>query len=169
MKEYYMSGTNDKVEFGDFIEVEMPDEQEDGIILKKTVECTFDKELVPLLLKKGIIEERETKDSEKEKKAKKKKKEDSFEPDYNFSSDAKGNEDKEGCDLAEILGNAIRYQEDIEALVEELQKKIIYLEGKIDGMTASKDFGYNPYLYWNTTGLKHYYSGDSSTTVTYSL
>lgn len=169
MKEYYMSGTNDKVEFGDFIKVEMLDKQEDGIILKKTVKCVFEKELVPLLLKKRIIEERETEDPEKEKEAKKKRKEDSFEPDYNFSSENKDSENKEEYNLARMLGTVIRDQEDVEEIVEELQKKITYLEGKIDGIAASKDFSHSPYLYWGTATPMPHYPGDFFPIVTCSF
>lgn len=65
MKKFYLVGTDESLEFGDFLELDLTKENKKGKEICEHIECKFIPELVPLLIEEGIIEEREVKKEKK--------------------------------------------------------------------------------------------------------
>lgn len=59
MKKFFMAGTDDELQFGDMLSVELYKELEDGKVTRE-VECKFTEETVDYLLSLGVVEERDT-------------------------------------------------------------------------------------------------------------
>lgn len=66
MKMYFMKNSGEEVKFGDMIELDFTKDTEDGHTCHHHLECKFIPGLIPLLLEKDIIEEKELKEDEKE-------------------------------------------------------------------------------------------------------
>lgn len=66
MKKYFMKNSGEEVKFGDMIELNFTKDTEDGHTCHHHLECKFIPDLIPLLLEKDIIEEKELKEDEKE-------------------------------------------------------------------------------------------------------
>lgn len=66
MKMYFMKNSGEELKFGDMIELDFTKDTEDGHICHHHLECKFIPDLIPLLLEKDIIEEKELKEDEKE-------------------------------------------------------------------------------------------------------
>ena len=56
---FFMAGTDDELQFGDTIEVDLTKEAGKNHVKHHHIECKFHPMLVDILLEKGIIEERE--------------------------------------------------------------------------------------------------------------
>lgn len=56
MKKYFMKGTDNELQFGDMIELDLSKDLPDGHTKHHHLECKFLPELVPLLLEDDIIE-----------------------------------------------------------------------------------------------------------------
>lgn len=56
MKKYFMKGTDDEIQFGDMIELDLTKDLPDGKVQHHHLECKFIPELVPLLLEEGVVE-----------------------------------------------------------------------------------------------------------------
>ena len=57
MKKYFMKGTEDEVQFGDMIELDLTEDMENGHVRHHHLDCKFIPDLVPLLLEQDIVEE----------------------------------------------------------------------------------------------------------------
>ena len=64
MKKYFMKGTEDELQFGDLIELDLTKDMPNGKVRHHHLDCKFIPELVPLLLDAEIIEEEECKEEE---------------------------------------------------------------------------------------------------------
>lgn len=64
MKKYFMKGTEDEVQFGDMIELDLTEDMENGHVRHHHLDCKFIPDLVPLLLEQDIIEEVEDEEEE---------------------------------------------------------------------------------------------------------
>lgn len=53
-----MKGTDDEIQFGDMIELDLTKDLPDGKVQHHHLECKFIPELVPLLLEEGVVEEK---------------------------------------------------------------------------------------------------------------
>lgn len=62
MKKYFMKGTEDEIQFGDELELDLTKEMENGHTKHHHFECKFIPELIPLLLENDIIEVQECDD-----------------------------------------------------------------------------------------------------------
>lgn len=59
MKKYFLKNSNEELKFGDIIELDFTKDTEDGHTRHHHLECKFIPDLIPLLLKQGIIIEKE--------------------------------------------------------------------------------------------------------------
>lgn len=66
MKKYFMKDSGEEVKFGDMIELDFTKDTEDGHTCHHHLECKFIPGLIPLLLEKNIIEEKELKEDKDE-------------------------------------------------------------------------------------------------------
>lgn len=66
MKKYFMKNSGEEVKFGDMIELDFTKDTEDGHTCHHHLECKFIPGLIPLLLEKNIIEEKELKEDKDE-------------------------------------------------------------------------------------------------------
>lgn len=57
MKKYFMKGTEDELQFGDMVELDLTEDMPNGGVKHKHLECKFVPELVDMLLEDDIIEE----------------------------------------------------------------------------------------------------------------
>lgn len=64
MKKYFMKGTDDVLEFGDMIELDLTKDLPNGKVNHHHFECKFLPELVDLLLEEEVIEEVEVDNEE---------------------------------------------------------------------------------------------------------
>lgn len=64
MKKYFMKGTEDELQFGDMVELDLTEDMPNGGIKHKHFECKFVPELISILLEEGVIEEVDEKDEE---------------------------------------------------------------------------------------------------------
>lgn len=64
MKKYFMKGTEEELQFGDVIELDLTKEMENGHTKHHHLECKFVPELLPLLLESEVIEVREDEDEQ---------------------------------------------------------------------------------------------------------
>ena len=62
MKKYFMKGTEDEVQFGDMIELDLTKDMPNDKVTHHHLECKFIPELIDLLLKDEVIEEVESKE-----------------------------------------------------------------------------------------------------------
>ena len=62
MKKYFMKGTEDEIQFGDELELDLTKEMENGHTKHHHLECKFIPDLIPLLLENDIIEVQECDD-----------------------------------------------------------------------------------------------------------
>ena len=115
MKKYFMKGTDDELQFGDVIELDLVG-NEDGVTKHTHLECKFCPELVDELLKEDIIEVKKTKD-EKDKTGSA----------WTFKKEYK----KE--DLIDFDDDSL------EKKVEELENRVIELEGIVADLMAELD------------------------------
>lgn len=65
MKNYFMSGTDDQLNFGDMIELDFTKDMPNGSTAHHHMECKFLPPMIPLLLELGAIEEREVEEETK--------------------------------------------------------------------------------------------------------
>ena len=56
MKKYFMKGADEELKFGDFIELDLTKDMEDGSTKHHHLECKFVPELVDMLLESDVIE-----------------------------------------------------------------------------------------------------------------
>lgn len=67
MKKYFMKGTDDELNIGDMIELDLTKDLPNGKVRHHHLECKFIPDLIPTLLESGVIEEEdEEEDEEKE-------------------------------------------------------------------------------------------------------
>lgn len=64
MKKYFLKNSNEKLKFGDIIELDFTKDTEDGHTRHHHLECKFIPDLIPLLLKQEIIVEKEVEDKD---------------------------------------------------------------------------------------------------------
>ncbi len=64
MKKYFMKGTDDVLEFGDMIELDLTKDLPNGKVNHHHFDCKFIPELVDMLLESDIIEEVESEEGE---------------------------------------------------------------------------------------------------------
>lgn len=57
MKKYFMKGTENEVQFGDMIELDLTEDMEDNHVKHHHLECKFVPDLIPMLLENNIVEE----------------------------------------------------------------------------------------------------------------
>ena len=107
MKKYFMKGTEDELQFGDMVELDLTEDMPDGGIKHKHLECKFVPDLVPMLLADDIIEEV---DDEKDEETM-----------------------DEGCPLMEEL---IKANEDLELRVDNLESAVKTLKALINKVVA---------------------------------
>lgn len=62
MKKYFMQGTAEEVKTGDMIELDLTEDLPNGHVKHHHLECKFIPQLIPLLLKSGVIEVQEVKE-----------------------------------------------------------------------------------------------------------
>lgn len=62
MKKYFMKGTNNEVQFGDIIQLDLTKRTEEGKVRHKHFECEFQPGIAEYLVEEEVIEERETKE-----------------------------------------------------------------------------------------------------------
>ncbi len=107
MKKYFMKGTDDEVQFGDMIELDLTKDMENGHVQHHHLECKFVPDLVPLLLEDGIIDVVEDEEEEE------------------------GNENLEFTDDCPVLKDVIKTNEALELKVDSLEKTVAKLEEKL--------------------------------------
>lgn len=112
MKKYFMKGTDDEIQFGDMIELDLTKDLPDGKVQHHHLECKFIPELVPLLLEEGVVEEK----IEEE------------ELPLDFHDD--------NCPMMEEL---IKANETLEHRVYNLEKAVNKLKSLIDSLTKQKN------------------------------
>lgn len=66
MKKYFMKETDDEIQFGDMIVLDLTKDQPNGKVQHHHFECKFIPELVPLLLEEEVIDEVEVPDEKNE-------------------------------------------------------------------------------------------------------
>lgn len=64
MKKFFMKGTDDVLEFGDMVELDLSEDMPNGHVIHHHLECKFIPDLIPLLLNNDIIEEKEVEEEE---------------------------------------------------------------------------------------------------------
>lgn len=57
MKKYFMKGTEDELQFGDLIELDLTKDMPNGKVKHHHLDCKFIPELIPLLLDAEVIDE----------------------------------------------------------------------------------------------------------------
>lgn len=67
MKKYFMKGTDDVLEFGDMIVLDLTKDMPNGNVKHQHFEVKFIPELVPLLLEEEVIDEVEVEDDDENK------------------------------------------------------------------------------------------------------
>ena len=116
MKKYFMKGTDDELQYGDVIELDLVG-TEDGVTKHTHLECKFCPELIDELLEEEIIEVKETKEK-KDKKA----------TEWTF---------KKTCTKDDLIdfGDS-KKEKSLNEKVEELEDRIIELEDIIADLLA---------------------------------
>lgn len=108
-----MKGTEEELQFGDMVEVDLIKNMDDGGIRRKHLECKFVPELIPVLLEDDIIEEADV------------------------ESDEEDDEDdipsEEQCCIIEQMVIA---HENLEAKVEQLEEELRSLKQKLAAVVA---------------------------------
>ena len=66
MKKYFMKGTEDELQFGDLVELDITEDMPNGKIKHKHLDCKFMPDLIDTLLEAGVIEEVDVDDEEEE-------------------------------------------------------------------------------------------------------
>lgn len=66
MKKYFMKGTDDEVQFGDKIVLDLTEDLHNGKVKHHHLNCKFIPDLVPMLLEQDVVEEVEVDDEEEE-------------------------------------------------------------------------------------------------------
>ena len=102
VKKYFMAGTDDELQFGDIIELDMVKE-ENGKKKHRHIECEFCPLVMDFLLKDNLIEEREV------------------ETDI---IDFDEEDDLEDEELFEALENMVENQEDLERRMDAIEEKL---------------------------------------------
>lgn len=64
MKKYFMKGTEDEVQFGDMIELDLTEDMDNGHVKHHHLECKFLPEMVAMFLEEGVVEEVEDDEEE---------------------------------------------------------------------------------------------------------
>jgi hypothetical protein len=108
MKIYFMKGTDEQVQFGEFINVHQV-EEEDGGVVHKAFCGKFDPSVVDFLLEKEIIEEKEVEDPE---------------PDF--------------VDPDDVINEIIQEQVNLSEEIENLKREIAILKESIAKFKAKK-------------------------------
>ena len=66
MKKYFMKGTEDELQFGDLVELDITEDMPNGKIKHKHLDCKFMPDLIDTLLEAEVIEEVDVDDEEEE-------------------------------------------------------------------------------------------------------
>ena len=107
MKKYFMTGTDDELEYGDIIEVDLSKGKK-----HEHIECKFHPAIVGILLDEGIIEIRDVEEKEKE-----------------DTKDVLEFDDED--DIIEMLNEVLEMQKEQAKLLDKLADRLIELEGVI--------------------------------------
>lgn len=105
-----MKGTEDELQFGDMVELDLTEDMPDGGIKHKHLECKFVPDLVSMLLADDIIEEVDDEKDEKDEETM-----------------------DEGCSIMEEL---IKANEDLELRVDNLESAVKTLKALINKIVA---------------------------------
>lgn len=62
MKKYFMKGTNDEVQFGDIVQLDLTKRTESGKVKHKHFECELQPGIADYLVEEGVLEVRESKE-----------------------------------------------------------------------------------------------------------
>lgn len=114
MKKYFMTGTDDELEYGDIIKVDLSKGKK-----HEHIECKFHPALVGILLDEGIIEMRDVEE----------KKEEDTKDFLEFDDDV---------DIIGMLNEVLEMQEEQAKLLDKLTDRLIELEGVIADMLPKK-------------------------------
>lgn len=109
MKKYFMKNTEDELQFGDMIELDLTEDMENGGVKHKHLECKFAPDLVDMLLEADVIEVQEVEGEEEE-------------------------EDTE--DVCPVMQDLLAANEDLELKVENLEKEVAALKKVVASMIA---------------------------------
>lgn len=116
MKKYFMKDTEDELQFGDMVEVDLTEDMPDGGVKHKHLECKFIPELVDMLVEHDIIDvvsdEADTKEED--------------EP-----------TEEECC----IIEQMVIAHENLEAKVEELENEVVSLKNAVAKLVAKLHHG----------------------------
>ena len=111
MKKYFMKGTEDEIQFGDMVVVNLSKDMSDGHTQYQHFECRFLPDLVPLLMESDVIEEKEVEEEE------------------NTKAEEKADlEMKFFVDLMHFNECIVRDHEDLELRVDKLENEIMKLK-----------------------------------------
>lgn len=66
MKKYFMKDTEDELQFGDLIELDLTEDMPNGNVKHRHLDCKFLPDLIDTLLEAGVIEEEDVEDEEEE-------------------------------------------------------------------------------------------------------
>ena len=91
-----MKGTEDELQFGDMIEIDMKGEMKNGKVKHKHLECKFVPELADLLIENGVIEVK----------------------------DIEGDENEDYTELEEVLDELIEANAELTERIEEIENKL---------------------------------------------
>ena len=114
MKKYFMAGTDDVLEYGDIIEVDLSKGKK-----HEHMECKFHPALVGILLDEGIIDVKDVEEEE--------------EKDNNDTL-----EFDDECEFAQVIDRLVKSQEMQAELIGKLSDRLIDLEGVIADMKSPK-------------------------------
>lgn len=124
MKQYFMTGVDEPIEFGDTLGFDIV-KKKDGKSVTKHVECTFCPELVPLLLEAEIIEEKDAEDEKPET--------------IDFSGDKEPEEkDDDEVELQDVLDNFCEFMDAATDALVAIDKRISKLENNGSNIGAFK-------------------------------
>lgn len=114
MKKYFMTGTDDELEYGDIIKVDLSKGKK-----HEHIECKFHPALVGILLDEGIIEIRDVEEKEEE--------EEDTKDFLEFDDDD---------DIIGMLNEVLEMQEEQAKLLDKLTDRLIELEGVIADLSS---------------------------------
>ena len=112
MKKYFMTGTDDELEYGDIIKVDLSKGKK-----HEHIECKFHPALVGILLDEGIIEMRDVEEE----------KEEDTKDFLEFDDDG---------DIIGMLNEVLKMQEEQAKLLDKLTDRLIELEGVIADLSS---------------------------------
>lgn len=119
MKQYFLKGVDEPLEYGDTIGFDLAKTDDKGQSVTKHVECKFIPEIIPLLLEEEVIEEKKVKDKPKT---------------IDFSGDDNSEEnagqDAEEVELQDVINTFYKFMDATTDALEDINKRLSSLERK---------------------------------------